>query len=540
MTLLRLVCRGLAIAIAVAGVVDPAFTVTRARPAAITTVDLTVDGPVDHRVSCDPAQPCVVIADGSKDADVPPDFTRPFSLERVDKNESPNIAIRSVDVGTGVQLSAAGVVRLALEGRGVAGRKTEIRVRDLSTSLEASGAILAGAAAVEWKADGTRTMDIPWWPVAAGARTLRVEVAAVPGEAVTFDNIVDVGTDIGDAPAPVLFFDARPSWISTFVRRALEDDPRFIVEHRARVAPAITAGTAAGRLDAAALNAAQVVVVGAPDALAAAEVDLIERFVRVRGGTAILLPERVPDGPSRRLFGGRWVEELVADPRAVGPLRASELLRPRELPPASVAIAPEIVATRAGAGRIIVSGAMDAWRHRTDAGAFDTFWRSLAAEGAVLGRRVRVEFERPIARPGARHAFTVRYRSMDSESTAAATAIMRCDQSPAQAIRLWPTGALGTFRGELPIPAARSCSVEATVNHAQTTAAVAVMAAPAPIAHAVLEKLERAAVRLRAFGAPAGQAAPTEIYPMRAAWWILPFAGLLSIEWWSRRRAGMR
>ena len=30
---------------------------------------------------------------------------------------------------------------------------------------------------------------------------------------------------------------------STFVRRALEDDPRFAVGHRARVAPALSAGT---------------------------------------------------------------------------------------------------------------------------------------------------------------------------------------------------------------------------------------------------------------------------------------------------------
>ncbi|HWI16690.1 MAG TPA: hypothetical protein VNT81_03015 [Vicinamibacterales bacterium] len=30
------------------------------------------------------------------------------------------------------------------------------------------------------------------------------------------------------------------------------------------------------------------------------------------------------------------------------------------------------------------------------------------------------------------------------------------------------------------------------------------------------------------------------IYPLRSAWWILPFAGCLSIEWWLRRRAGLR
>ena len=94
----------------------------------------------------------------------------------------------------------------------------------------------------------------------------------------------------------MLVFDARASWGSTFVRRALEDDSRFLVEHRARLAPAIAAGTANGRLDTRALDAASVLIVGGPDALTASEVDLIERFVRVRGGTAVLLPERAPSG----------------------------------------------------------------------------------------------------------------------------------------------------------------------------------------------------------------------------------------------------
>ncbi len=51
---------------------------------------------------------------------------------------------------------------------------------------------------------------------------------------------------------------------------------------------------------------ASVLIVGGPDALTASEVDLIERFVRVRGGTAVLLPERAPSGSATRLFTGEW------------------------------------------------------------------------------------------------------------------------------------------------------------------------------------------------------------------------------------------
>jgi hypothetical protein len=30
------------------------------------------------------------------------------------------------------------------------------------------------------------------------------------------------------------------------------------------------------------------------------------------------------------------------------------------------------------------------------------------------------------------------------------------------------------------------------------------------------------------------------VRPMQSPWWIVPFAGLLSVEWWSRRRRGAR
>jgi hypothetical protein len=29
-------------------------------------------------------------------------------------------------------------------------------------------------------------------------------------------------------------------------------------------------------------------------------------------------------------------------------------------------------------------------------------------------------------------------------------------------------------------------------------------------------------------------------HPMRSAWWMVPFSGCLAIEWWMRRRRGLR
>ena len=123
--------------------------------------------------------------------------------------------------------------------------------------------------------------------VADRHRRARVAHRSVPpfeGEQTVIDNHVDIGVDVGTTRSPVLVFDARPSWGSTFVRRALEDDPRFAVGYRARLAPALLAGTANGRLDAR-RSTASTVVIGGADALTASDVALLEQFVRVRGGT---------------------------------------------------------------------------------------------------------------------------------------------------------------------------------------------------------------------------------------------------------------
>ena len=407
--------RGIAIAIAVAALVDPVLSIERAPAIPLTLIKMTaadvaplerelrrinpdadvqVREVVNHRLPCGPGERCVVIADGSVDAELPADLDQPLSLIRVGDPAGPNVRLRSVMFAVGQHASAAGVARVVLDGRGVIGRRTEIRISDT--------AALVGSAWVEWKSDGVQTIDVPWWPLTSGPRTLRVEAIAAGAESALFDNALTAGVDVGSDRLPVLVFDARSSWGSTFVRRALEDDSRFLVEHRARLAPAIAAGTANGRLDARALDASSVLIVGGPDALTASEVDLIERFVRVRGGTVVLLPERAPSGSVARLFAGEWTERLTSEPQSVGPLQATELL---VYPPegghhsvmAHAGEMPVIVAIPTGAGRIIVSGAMDAWRYRDDDGgpstplrasAFDRFWRSLVAEGAAAGARV--------------------------------------------------------------------------------------------------------------------------------------------------------
>jgi hypothetical protein len=563
--------RSIALAIAIAGVIDPVWLNATPPPAPVIAIHLTAGEPVavdaalrrslrdreivtreatGSRLPCAVDEDCVIIADGSQDIDWD-DGARPVSLIATRAGAGPNVAMRSATV-LGAYPAAAGIVRVELEGREVKGKSSEVRILD--------GAAVVGSASHQWSASETVSLDVPWWAIGEGARTLRVEVVPIDGEVTAIDNHLDAGASIATKALSVLVFDARPSWHSTFVRRSLEDDPRFSVGYRSRVAPALVPGTASERfgLDTTTLQRLPVAIIGAPEALTPAEVTILDRYLRVRGGTVILLPEQRPGGAAAPLFHGTWTEHLTAKPETIGPFRATEILRVSDLPITSTALAHSgsaaaIVSTPVGRGRIIVSGAMDAWRYR-DA-AFDRFWRSLVAEAGADSEEITLTFDRQPAARGSRARFTLRDRRFAPSLTSSASAVYRCNGLPANGIRLWPTGTIGEFAGKLPAASPGSCTVEASVDDRYVNSSLAVVDRPARGVEATLTKLERAANASGGIVAQAGDEAAVaraldaepikssrvaSVHPMRRPWWILPFAGCLSIEWWLRRRQGLR
>jgi len=572
---IRVALRSTAIAIAIAAIVDPVFSVSAAPRAPVAIIGLTSSdaGPVERRLRaslddrdvsgrdagggrlpCAPGEQCVVIADGSVDVDLPVDGLTAVSLIAMESDGTPNVWLQSVTVSQGQHAATAGVARVELGSRGMVGRRTELRLTD--------GGAVIGFAVHQWSDGQVETaIDVPWWPIETGGRTIRVEAIPAEGEVTAFDNAIDVGVSVTTERLAVLVFDPRPSWGSTFVRRALEDDPRFHVEHRARVAPSVSAGTANGRLDPRALGEASVVIVGGLEALTASDVDLLERFVRVRGGTLVLLPEQRPSGAAARLFPGVWTEQLASGSERIGQLRASEILRTDGAPIASTVLgssgpAPSLVLVPAGNGTVVVSGAMDAWRYRqADDNAFDRFWRSLVADAGAASAALTLDFDRDLGSPGSRARFTLRSRTLEPQRTVEASAVLRCGSEPARSIRLWPAGTMGAFEGEIPLASSDQCSVEGRVGDRFATAAIAVAKSAARGASATLAKLERfAAATGGAIGSAGHEAAvaaaimaeppsaPTRspVRPMRSAWWILPFAACLATEWWRRRRQGLR
>ena len=575
MSATRIALRTLAIAIAIASVIDPVMTVSTASPAVVVVARLAssdvtaieaalrsalpntelIARPVSRgRLPCAPGERCVMLVDGSVDAEIPEDVSGPVSLVQAAVATVPNVVVRSVAASLTQNAAGSGIVSVELTGVGMQGRRTDLRVMD--------GAATVGSAVHEWQADGDATIDIAWWSLAEGPRALTTVAVPFQGEASALDNAVDVGVAVSSGRVAVLVFDPRPSWASTFVRRALEDDPRFQVDHRVAIGPSLAAGTAGGRLDARTLDAVPVAMVGSPEGLSSSDVTLLERFVRERGGTLILLPDRALFGAATRLFSGRWTEHLEASASPAGVLRASETLRlsaasPFDLVLGAVKGSPVIVLSPTGHGRIVVSGAMDAWRYRdTDGGVFDRFWRSLVLESAAASASLRLEFEQPIAAPDTDLPFVIRHRRMDPSASSTITATAACGNRAAQVVRVWPEGDAGVFAGTVSIEGSEPCHLRVTVNDGPTAVGgVAVTTGATRSVSAVRSKLVRSALRTGGGVALAGEerkvaaalmagmperARRAPVHPMRSPWWMFPFVTCLGVEWWLRRRSGLR
>lgn len=613
---LRLVFRGVAILIAILGMIDPALTramTTRktlviaaqaedpgpvdamrhgtelgndAWASAVTLQEMLADGydvrirrigATDHSAACAANLPCVLVGQDGWAAPVSEGRSQIVGAVRV-ASQGPRVRIVDVTMPTAANDSAVGVMTVGLEGRGVTGKRSVIDVLD--------GDVPVGQAEHEWTDDGYASVPVRWWPLAAGLRRLSVRATditpdgvlpgtseeipgtseEVPSMRMDLDDRIDVGAPVGHDRSPVLVYDPRPSWTSTFLRRAIEKDARLAVRVVARLGPQlqVTSGTPF-RLDEASLAEASAVIIGALDGLSARDVDLLERFVRVRGGSLILVPDRRPTGPAARLLPSPMTERLEPAPVRIGEWRASELLvfpdpRPGTSILASSAKDAVLIAVPSGNGRIVISGAMDAWRYRdVDDAAFDRAWQSLVADAAAAaGDALDVTLRRPVARPGEDVDVTVRVRAMAAmDAEVGVSATVACGDESPRVLRLWPTGDRRRYEGRL---SARANACRVAVS--SSAPIVSTRTADLIVASDASRPAGRRAATLEQLTSPSGalvvdagdettlagdvrrlvplEQAPTPVRPMRSPWWIVPFAACLGAEWWLRRRRGLR
>ncbi|MEZ5319826.1 MAG: hypothetical protein R2752_20660, partial [Vicinamibacterales bacterium] len=477
-------------------------------------------------------------------------------------------------------LDAAGPIRIevALEEAGVA---VDRQTRDVP----------AGAA----------RLDVPltWVPAGTGATAIRVR-ARVAGAPETASVAADAGIEVTDTPYRVLFFERRPSWTSTFVRRAVEQDRRFEVTSRVGTSRGVSTATGPAPdalADAAALDPYQVIVCGAPDALTAADVRGLAAFARERGGTVVLLLEQADAGLAASLTGVTgwtpWSEPdgIEVRPAAgTAPLRATEVAWPTGRAPG---VDPLVTWTRvaadagsgasagagatggaparavawrapAGAGAVVTSALFDAWRFRADSTGFDDFWRLTLAEAAARAPApVEVRLDRTVVAPGDPIAARVRARGVAAPTAAgpgAAAARVtfsasRVDASGAATpVTLWP-GDVGAFEGTIRAPDTPGVHrLVVTVGEARGEAAFVVRDDARAAGEDGRDRLAAwatshggrvlPAAEVASIGDALAAALPVEVrdtawHPMRHPAWIVPFAALLGLEWWHRRRRGL-
>lgn len=576
-----LAARAAAIAIAVAAIIDPAIPMTRPSKPLVSVVtatrsDSVLAGRVRSRLDGEfvvldapfgGADATVIVGDRLMVAPAEPVFAV------LPGRDLPSIRIESLHAPERAALEAVVPVRVRGRVAGAAGRT-------ITLSLMAGALELDRIEHIAGSDDERFDARLAFVPADTGAARVRV-VAHLAGRSSAADRIVDVGA----RRLSLLFHDARPSWQSTFVRRAVERDPRFVVTSRTITSDAISidAGRPGSLADARALAPYDAVVIGAPESLPDREVAALDSYMRTRGGAVVLLLDRAGSGPWRRLAGvDGWIEESADsgvsiartferdEPGGPPELRATRLFAPASLPAWASAMAvsasdarPVIWRSAVGPGRVIASGVLDAWRFRdpTDS-RFDSFWPGLIAEaGSATPPAVDVHVEDPVVSPGEATAVTVMLPELAlldpvaGDTVSAPVTATLAGAGGRRGIRLWPDGPVGVLRGEFSAPNEPGAyRVRVAYGDAEGNAALVVAAGPLT---ASPDERDLVAAWVRAHGGdalaedrladlPAALLAVLEppprrdiVRPMRSAWWIVPFVLALGAEWWWRRRHGL-
>jgi len=590
--------RVFAIAIAVLAAIDPAITSNRTTPPEISVIAADPrDSLLTTRVALQLSGAFHVFTAPLPSADatvfvgeqLPPgsnDLATPVFAVAPDR-DGPTATIESLRAPAVSPLEA----RVPVDARV---RVTGARGRRVTTVLRLGGIVVDQAEQEATSNDTILQLPLTFTPTAIGAALLRV-TTTIKGASSDRARDADVVVDIRDAKWAVLFYDPRPSWQATFVRRAIEADARFVVTSRVTTSKNIStdAGAPPALDDANALSRFDAVVVGAPEALNEREVAGLDRYLRRRGGNVILVFDQRADGPVQRLLGtttwrdngsGRItaIRAIASTPTGrgttpadSGDMRATAITWPIHLPDGAEVLArsapakgdttpaaPVVWRTSVGAGRVVASGALDAWRFRDAAvSAFDGYWRTLIADAASASLPpIGLHFINTLIVPGESVDVGVTLREAALQSLPAkmslSAELQSLDGSLHVPIKLWPKGGVGELVGTVRAPAVPgSYRIVVTGDRNRADGFVVVardVARATPNDRELLDAWTRsrggkviAASQLSSLPAalksaihPAAQ--PTRWHPMHSLWWLLPFALALSVEWWWRRRRGLR
>jgi hypothetical protein len=584
--------RGAAIVTALVGLVDPAWTARRRAPVSIEVnavghpaagddVRRRLTASLSGEVTLDSdAEPAAVVLVG--DARAMTSMTRdavPISTVAFAPPAAPNVRIVAADDPDPVRVGWAATFHAAVEARGLAGRTSRI-------VLEERGAEL-GHLEHRWSRESEQfDVALRYTPPASGTSIVTLRVVPLDGETTTSDNAADLRLAVSGDRFRILVHEPRPSWNVTFVRRALEEDPSFDVSTLVQASKGleVRAGTPPAGLTTDALEPFDAVLVGAPEELRASELDALKAFARRRGGTVVLLPDRRPSGRYLDLIPSPQFDEvLVENPIELGsiagaPLRATELAVHRAGVLGGEILAsldqgkgrrPVVLEWPDGAGRVLFSGAMDAWRFRAAADdGFGRFWRARVAEAAMAAPgRVEVTIRPGVPAPDEPVAIRARIRPTELEDapggvrTPSIRARLVGGDGSVQFVRLWPTAEQGVFDGRFQAPPAgrydlqvdtatgvrpRDLNVDTVVSVVAGArhpsgdvagSAAAVRLIPATTGGVAVSTADLAPLERHLRSLSSGDVERTE-RPAHSVALVIAFTALLCAEWTIRRRRG--
>jgi hypothetical protein len=567
------VFRVIAILVALGGVLDPAVSLSRTVPTPVRVhvdrsdpdaadVEARLRAAVKDRLEFagpGDAEAHVVVGGARPETQA---FSKPVSLITLQEESGTEIvAVPSVMY---VPVNSSASIAVTIRARGLSGQSSVVVLED--------GQVELARAEYRWRGNETATIQLPYLALTTGAQRLTVRVEPAKGERRLFDNRVDVLAMAEPRQGRIAVIEPRPSWPAGFVRRELENDPAFRVASNLRTSTDVAthAGESPRAVTLDQLLPFEVVIAGAPEELRAAEVDALRRFADLRGGTVVLLPDRRPSGAYTELLPGTAAEQLLAEPRLLEPagIPASEIVSVPQAagvrPLASLNGAPVIFSWPLGGGRLLFSGALDAWRYRADPRSrAREFWRDAIMTAALAAPpRVRLEVEPAVVRSGRTVRVVARVRpteltAAEGDREGVSFAIEAHVTDPRgrdDIVRLHPTMSNGTLEGSIAtsLPGVYGVTVSLANGARSQTTFVAddgafalsdsgdvlervpeltggVVAASSDLSPLVrhLSEMPRPSRRVVA-------------HPMRSAWWMVVFAAALCAEWTLRRRSGLR
>ncbi|HSC26250.1 MAG TPA: hypothetical protein VLD67_03190 [Vicinamibacterales bacterium] len=492
----------------------------------------------------------------------------PASVVVVHATDQPNVRLLTVSLPPDPIAGRATEVTAVIQADGMAGTTSVV-------TLEHAGAVLSRSSH-RWTLDAERAeVRLACMAPSPGVRALTVVVQPLEGEATAADNRMSLLASADARRLKIFVLEPRPSWAVAFIRRALEADPLFDVTALSQLSQeiAVRAGGPPRMLSLDRLSPYDLVLVGAPEGLRAADVGALASFARVRGGAVVLVADRRPSGPYISLVpSGGFDEVLLAVPAVLdggsaGRLRAAELVVPKALLPGAMALASlerngnssgVVIAAPLGDGRVIFSGVLDAWRYRADEDGYAAFWRAqVAAAASSAPRRLQLFVDSAFVAPGRRIRLRATLRRTEFHERNGRVDVPSVDarimdaSGLVQPVRLWPDTVPGVFEGEWEASAPGRYEVQVTagtdlvrdtvvvVDPRAEAGAAADPGSPALVAEATggvavtaadLAPLEQ---WLRSLPRPRER---VEFHPARSFWWMLATVALLCAEWTIRRR----